>query len=91
MHVYPLDAKTKDGNLFWSLPKRPPVPVVFDPSNPLHNLFVTSFACLRANTFKVKIPDANPRSEDFRKLVGEKAAAIKVPDFVPNDEKAKEI
>lgn len=26
LHVYPLDAKTKDGNLFWSLPKRPPVP-----------------------------------------------------------------
>eukprot|EP00347_Sterkiella_histriomuscorum_P017580 403348792 len=91
LHVYPLDAKTKDGNLFWSLPKRPPVPVDFDPTNPLHCLFVTSFACLRANTFKVPIPDANPRTEQFRLLCGLKANSIKVPAFVPNDEKAKEI
>ena len=35
LHVYPLDAKTKDGNLFWSLPKRPPVPVDFDKENML--------------------------------------------------------
>lgn len=91
LHVYPLDAKTKDGNLFWSLPKRPPVPIVFDPKNPLHYLFISSFACLRANTFKIPIPDAKPRSEKFRFLVGLKASSIKVPDFVPNDEKAKEI
>lgn len=24
IHTYPLDLKTKDGNLFWTLPKRPP-------------------------------------------------------------------
>lgn len=30
LHVYPLDAKTKEGAPFWSLPKRPPTPVVFD-------------------------------------------------------------
>lgn len=26
LHVYPLDSKTKEGAMFWSLPKRPPVP-----------------------------------------------------------------
>lgn len=30
LHVYPLDAKTKEGNPFWSLPKRPPTPLVVD-------------------------------------------------------------
>lgn len=24
LHTYPIDMKTKDGNLFWTLPKRPP-------------------------------------------------------------------
>lgn len=24
LHTYPLDAKTKDGEPFWKLPKRPP-------------------------------------------------------------------
>lgn len=24
LHTYPLDMKTKDGKLFWDLPKRPP-------------------------------------------------------------------
>lgn len=41
--------------------------------------------------FKVEIPSKAPRSEEFKKEVGEIAAKIKVPEFVPNDEKAKEI
>lgn len=36
LHVYPLDTKTKDGNLFWTMPKRPPVPTEFEKKNPLH-------------------------------------------------------
>lgn len=89
--MYPLDAKTKDGSLFWSLPKRPPLPIDFDPSNPIHCQFVTSMACLRATIFKLEIPSKTPRSEEFRKEVGLIASKIKVPEFVPNDEKAKEI
>lgn len=30
MHTYPLDAVTKEGKLFWTLPKRPPTPVEFN-------------------------------------------------------------
>ena len=30
MHVYPLDFVTKEGKLFWTLPKRPPIPIEFD-------------------------------------------------------------
>ena len=56
LHVYPLDAKTKEGNLFWSLPKRPPTPLVFDQGSMLHLQFITSMACLRASVFRIKIP-----------------------------------
>jgi len=31
MQAYPLDAKTKEGSPFWTLPKRPPVELSFDP------------------------------------------------------------
>jgi len=48
LHVYPLDAKTKDGAPFWSLPKRPPTPADFDPENTLHCAFIAAIACLRA-------------------------------------------
>jgi len=33
MHVYPLDSKTKEGTLFWTLPKRPPTAIEFDMNN----------------------------------------------------------
>ena len=37
LYTYPLDAKTKDGKLFWRLPKRPPTPIeAIDPEGPLH-------------------------------------------------------
>jgi hypothetical protein len=65
--VYPLDAKTKEGNLFWSLPKRPPTPIIFDSANDLHQRLIASMACLRATIFKIKIPSDKPRSDAFRK------------------------
>jgi len=91
LHVYPLDSKTKEGNLFWSLPKRPPTPIDYDKNNILHRTFITSMACLRANIFFIEIPSKAPRSEEFRIEVGESADFFKPPAFVPNDEKAKEI
>ena len=57
LHVYPLDAVTKDGNPFWTLPKRPPTPIEFDKTNDLHCTFITSMACLRATMFFVEIPN----------------------------------
>lgn len=91
LHVYPLDHKTKEGNPFWTLPKRPPMPAVFDKKNPLHRMMVTSLACLRANVFFIEIPSKSPRSEEFRMEVAENASFFKPADFVPNDAKAKEI
>lgn len=37
LHAYPLDKMTKEGRPFWSLPKRPPHIVEFDPNNELHS------------------------------------------------------
>jgi len=74
MHVYPLDTKSKDGTLFWTLPKRPPTPLDYDKTNPLHYQFIASMTCLRAVIFKIPIPSETPRSEDFRKELGEIAA-----------------
>lgn len=36
LSVYPLDFKGKDGKLFWTLPKRPPTPLVFDVNDSNH-------------------------------------------------------
>ena len=59
MYTYPIDSKTKDGEPFWKLPKRPPTEISkFDPSNPLHQDFVTSLAVLRAKIFKIAYPPA---------------------------------
>lgn len=91
LHVYPLDAVTKDGNPFWTLPKRPPTPIEFDKMNDLHCNFITSMACLRASMFFVEIPSEQPRSEAFRRDCGEIASQFTPPAFVPNEDKAKEI
>jgi hypothetical protein len=52
---------------------------------------VTAVACLRAKVFSIEIPSKTPRTDDFRKECGLEAAKVTVPDFVPNDDKAKEI
>ena len=91
LHVYPLDAVTKDGTPFWTLPKRPPTPIVFDKDSSLHCTFINSMACLRAHMFFVDVPSKEPRTDAFKKFCGEIASEIQVPDFVPNEEKAKAI
>ena len=91
LHVYPLDSKTKDGSPFWTLPKRPPTPLIYDHDNILHLNFICSTACLQATIFKIKIGSDKPRSDEFKKEVGLKASKIKVDEFVPDETAAKEI
>jgi hypothetical protein len=57
LKVYPTDHKTKEGNLFWTLPKRPPVPQELNVENPFHLSFVISAAALRAAVFGINCPD----------------------------------
>lgn len=57
LYTYPLDAKTKDGEPFWKLPKRPPTAITkFDPENILHCTFVSSLAVLIAKVYKIPFP-----------------------------------
>jgi len=73
MFTYPLDAKTKQGAPFWSLPKRPPTEIIFDPKNPLHAQFVTACACLKASIFNIPFPN-DARKESGRLKIAEEAA-----------------
>ena len=57
LYTYPLDAKTKNGEPFWRLPKRPPTPIAkFDPEDALHNTFMMSLAVLTAKIYQIPFP-----------------------------------
>ena len=64
--VYPLDKKDKEGNLFWSLPKRPPKMVNFDIKNNLCIDFIMAYTYLIANMFNIDIKFKNPKSSEFK-------------------------
>ncbi len=73
---FPRDYKTRNGEPFWSGPKRAPHPLTFDPHNGIHLSFVISAANLRAYNYGLKgIRD----SEVFLKAL----ETIAIPDFVP--------
>ena len=67
---------TAAGTPFWSGPKRPPSPLVFDASDPLHTEFVLAAANLRAANFSIA---------QCRDLDSVKAAVqdVMVPEFTP--------
>ena len=67
--VYPLDKKDKDGNLFWSLPKRPPKIINFDIKNNLCIDSLLAYTYLIANMFNVDIKFKNPKSSEFKNEV----------------------
>lgn len=83
--------KTKDGEPFWKLPKRPPTEInEIDPKDELHRIFVSSYAVIMARTFGVAYPK-NFRTEAGRDEIMKIAISIKVPDFVPSEEASKKI
>jgi molybdopterin/thiamine biosynthesis adenylyltransferase len=91
LHVYPVEKLNKDGRPFWSLPKRPPRPVDFDPTCEMHQHVVSAFACLYATVYGVKIPHDKPRSKEAKAEIAKLAATFEQSQFVPNDQKATEI
>eukprot|EP00331_Platyophrya_macrostoma_P026761 CAMPEP_0176444574 /NCGR_PEP_ID=MMETSP0127-20121128/23147_1 /TAXON_ID=938130 /ORGANISM="Platyophrya macrostoma, Strain WH" /LENGTH=2633 /DNA_ID=CAMNT_0017830115 /DNA_START=51 /DNA_END=7953 /DNA_ORIENTATION=- len=90
LHTYPLDKKLENGNLFWTLPKRPPTELEFDPQNEIHASFIGALACLRAVSCNVKVPEC-PRELKTKIMLAEQASNIKVKEFVPSDKKAQEL
>ena len=100
LHVYTLDSMTKEDRPFWSLPKRAPHAIEFDPYDELHASFIASYACLFANLHKLNIASSaakfldktmNPRSKESKLKMALYASSIEVKDFVPDDQKAAEI
>jgi hypothetical protein len=85
LHVYPIDKTTKEGRPFWSLPKRPPSPIVFDEKNILHASVIAAAASLYAKMFNITNPYDNPRSTDSKLSMATLASTFVLPEFVPND------
>jgi ubiquitin-activating enzyme E1 len=82
LHIFPHDAKDKDGHPFWSGPKRAPSAVSFDPHDPLHVHFVA--ACANLIAFNLGIP--LNRDRDF---IAAEAAKVHVTPFKPKQIKVE--
>ena len=91
LYSYPLDKKDKNGKLFWTLPKRPPISLDYSIDDQLCTDFISAYACLMANMFNIKIPYENPRDAKSKKDMIIKTKNMTVEEFKPNELKAKEI
>lgn len=81
LRAFPLDTKLTDGGMFWQSPKRPPVPVTFDSTNPLHLLFIRSTARLYADVYQVQYNEENFCPEMLTSLLD----TFQVPEFTPTN------
>lgn len=80
MHIFPHDAKDKDGQPFWSGPKRAPAPVFYDPNDPLCAHFIV--ACANLIAFNLGI-DQNRNTQ----AIAQEALQSDVPTFIPKNVK----
>ena len=74
MLTFPRDAKTKEGNPFWSGPKRAPTEQVFDAGNPLHVNFIVPMANLIAANLGI------PENRNVAQIT-DMAAAAQVAEY----------
>lgn len=79
--AFPLDHELEDGSLFWSLPKRPPTPIIFDCEDSLHMLFVVSLASLMASIHNIPIPNASEMSP----VIHSALTTTPIPEFAPKN------
>jgi ubiquitin-activating enzyme E1 len=82
LHIFPEDHKDKDGQPFWSGPKRAPSPIKFNPEDPIHAHFVSACANLIAYTLGI------PQNRD-QSWVAQEAAKVHVHEFVPKNIKVE--
>ena len=90
LYTYPLDFRTQEGQLFWSLPKRPPCPLEYKITNQFHVAFIAACACLRARICGVKISD-EARTQDFKVQMAEFASMLVPKAYEISDKKAEEL
>eukprot|EP01125_Pyxidicula_operculata_P017195 TRINITY_DN6012_c0_g1_i1.p1 TRINITY_DN6012_c0_g1~~TRINITY_DN6012_c0_g1_i1.p1 ORF type:complete len:1009 (-),score=218.90 TRINITY_DN6012_c0_g1_i1:1918-4944(-) len=81
LHAFPVDRKLPDGSLFWKLPKRPPTPLKFDPSDALHISFIKNTAYVLATLHQLDYH----RGEWSDEKIGQFCLGVTVPEFVPKD------
>lgn len=82
LHTFPLDHKTSEGTLFWSGPKRPPQPLMFDANDEVHVEFVV--AC--ANLYAANLGLA--QNSDRAAIAG-MAGRVELAPFQPKEVKIK--
>jgi ubiquitin-activating enzyme E1 len=80
-YTFPEDARTSTGALFWSAPKRFPTAIEFDPKDPSHAAFIQAAAILKAQVYRLEIPEW---ARDAQTIVLKAADAV-VADFVPKE------
>ena len=78
---FPPDKVTSSGAPFWSGPKRPPTPIIFDATNPMHFAFVKGIAMFKAQNFNFK-PDENLSSDN---QISSFLSHLSVPEFSPRE------
>ena len=78
--MFPPDAKDAYGQFFWSGPKRCPTPIIFNPEEPLHKLFISAAANLIAFNLGIQ----QNRDAEF---IATEAAKIVFPPYVPQTQK----
>jgi len=75
LHNFPLDMTTSSGAPFWSGPKRPPAPLIFDSANEHHIDFILAAANLRAFNYGLK-------GSTDRAVIKRVVDTVMVPEFV---------
>ena len=78
LYNFPKDSTTAGGAPFWSGPKRAPVPLRFNASNPTHLGFVVAAANLHAFNYGIK--SVGVKEDYYRKVMNN----MIIPDFSPN-------
>lgn len=74
VHMFPEDARTSNGSLFWSPPKRFPTAVPYDAADESHASYMQASAILCAGVYGIALPPwASDRGE-----VAKRAAAVHV-------------
>nr|DBA28735.1 TPA: hypothetical protein GDO54_009041 [Pyxicephalus adspersus] len=81
LHSFPLDTRLKDGSFFWQSPKRPPTPVQFDITDPLHISFIISAAKLFAEVHEIQFTEKDFSLDAIHKILTE----ITIKEFTPSN------
>ncbi|XP_040180679.1 ubiquitin-like modifier-activating enzyme 6 [Rana temporaria] len=81
LHSFPLDTRLKDGSLFWQSPKRPPTPVQFDITDPLHVGFIISAAKLFSEVHEIQLSEKDLTHDVIQNII----TGMTIKDFTPSN------